>query len=185
LKENSTFAGIKVNTINVDRAGMVKAAGEKYDSYGEEWTKAYFDEKTGGFNVYHKDHKFTRAGGGGEAEKAVGEILAKKNGKQVEFLPEGWKKQPDVGFDGKTWDIKYIDNANEETIRAAIRDARKADNAIFYFTDESKYVLLNNAIEREAGRFLKGQTNKMPDIYGIDKNGLLRLIWGKQKRLNK
>jgi hypothetical protein len=132
---------------------------------GEEWTKAYFDEKTGGF-----------------AEKAVGEMLAKKNGKQVEFLPEGWKKQPDVSFDGKTWDIKYIDNANEETIRAAIRDARKADNAIFYFTLENKYLLLNKAIERETGRFLKGQISELPDIYVIDKSGLLKLIWEKTKR---
>jgi hypothetical protein len=91
-------------------------------------------------------------------------------------------EQPDIKFDGKTWDIKYINHANEETIRAAIRDARKADNAIFYFTDENKSVLLNNAIEREVGRFLKGQTNKIPDIYIIDKNGLLKLLWKKTKR---
>jgi hypothetical protein len=41
--------------------------------------------------------------------------------------------------------------------------------------------LLKNAITRERGRFLKGQTNKMPDIYEIDKKGRLKLIWGKQK----
>jgi hypothetical protein len=76
---------------------------------------------------------------------------------------------------------KLIDNANEETIRKAIRDARKADNAIFYSIDESKYTLLNNAIERESGRLLKGQVDKMPDIYSIDKNGLLKLLWEKQK----
>jgi hypothetical protein len=40
---------------------------------------------------------------------------------------------------------------------------------------------LNNAIEREAGRFLKGQTSKMPDVYDINKNGLLKLLWEKQK----
>jgi hypothetical protein len=165
---------------------IIKAAAQKYNSYSSEWKKAYFDEFSGGYNVYHKDHKFTEIGGGGKAEKIVGKMLAKHNGKQVEFLSEReWKKQPDIRFDEKTWDIKYIDNANEETIRAAIRDARKADNAIFYYTDESKYILLNNAIEREVGRFLKGQTNKIPDIYGMDKNGLLKLVWKKQKRLNK
>jgi hypothetical protein len=165
---------------------LLKEVFAKYNSYDSlTWEKAYFDEVSGGFNVYHKEHKFTEVGGGGEAEKVVGKMLAKCNGKQVEFLPEGWKKQPDVKFDGQTWDIKYIDNANEETIRAAIRDARKADNAIFYFTDESKSVLLNSAIVREAGRFLKGQINKIPDIYVIDKSGLLKLLWEKQKGLNK
>jgi hypothetical protein len=171
----------KINVI--DRTELIKDAKLKYNAYSsEDWTKAYFDKISGGFNVYHKEHKFTKTGGGGEAEIIVGKMLAKYNGKQVEFLPERWKKQPDVRFDGKTWDIKYIDHANEETVRTAIRDARKADHAIFYFTDESKSILLNNAITREVGRFLKGQTNKMPDIYGIDKNGLLKLIWGKTKR---
>ena len=151
----------------------------KYLSYGFEWEKAYFDAISGGYNVYHKDHKFTEEGKGGEVEKIVGIILAKYNGKQVEFLPERWKKQPDVKFDDQTWDIKYIENANEETIRSAIRDARKADNAIFYFLQDSKYLLLNSAIDREVGRFLKGQTNKPPDIYVIDKNGLLKLLWSK------
>ncbi|MCL1932623.1 MAG: hypothetical protein FWF53_02250 [Candidatus Azobacteroides sp.] len=158
-----------------------KAALQKYNSYDSEWEKAYFDKFSGGYNVYHKNHKFTEAGGGGEAEKIVGKMLAKYNGKQVKFLPEGWKKQPDIRFDGKTWDIKYIDHANEETIRAAIRNARKADNAIFYFTQENKYRLLTNAIEREVGRFLKGQIYKIPDIYGMDKTGLLKLLWEKQK----
>jgi len=77
--------------------------------------------------------------------------------------------------------IKYIDNANEETIRAAIRDARKADNVIFYFTRDNKYLLLAKALERETGRLLKGQINKLPDIYYIHKNGLLNLLWENKK----
>jgi hypothetical protein len=176
-----------VNTVNIiDQPKLRKAATEKYNSYGSEWEKAYFDPYSDGYNVYHKDHKFSPTGGGGKAEKVVGKMLAKYNGKQVEFLPERGKKSADTKFDNQTWDIKYIDNANEETIRAAIRDARKADNAIFYFTDENKYALLNNAVEREAGRFLKGQTSKLPDIYYMNKSGLLKLLWKKQKKgLNK
>ena len=161
-----------------------RAALRKYNSYGSEWEKAYFDKFSGGYNVYHKRHNFAKKGGGGDAEVIVGKMLAKYNGKQVEFLPEGGKKSPDIKFDEKTWDIKYIDNANEETIRTAIRDARKADNVIFYFTQEDKYALLNNAINREVGRFTKGQINKLPDIYYMDKKGLLKLIWGKQKGAN-
>jgi hypothetical protein len=69
-----------------------KAAAGKYNAYGEEWEKAYFDEYSGGYNVYHKDHKFT-ATGGGEAEIIVGKLLAKHNGKQVEFFSGRMKKK--------------------------------------------------------------------------------------------
>ena len=182
LKEIVIFAGLKVNAKHVGRAEIIKEARAKYDAYdSREWKKAYFDEISGGFNVYHRNHKFSEVGGGGEAEKIVGKMLAGNNGKQVEFLPEGWQKQPDVKFDSKTWDIKYIDHANKETIRAAIREARKADNAIFYFTNANKYVFLNNAVDREVGRFLKGQIKTLPDIYFMDKNGLLKLLWSKHK----
>jgi hypothetical protein len=45
-----------------------------------------------------------------------------------------------------------INNAREETIRKAIRDARKADNAIFYWDSSvEKLADLRNAIIREAG----------------------------------
>jgi hypothetical protein len=170
-----------MNPMNTRAQPEIKKAAGKYNSYGSDWKKAYFDEYSGGYNVYHREHQFTKTAGGGEAEKIVGKMLAKYNGKQVEFLPEGGKKSADLRFDRQTWDIKYIDHANEETIRAAIRDARKADNVIFYFTDERQCVLLNNATEREVGRFLRGQTNKIPDIYEIDKIGLLHLLWEKQK----
>jgi hypothetical protein len=175
-----------VKDINlIDRTEYIKTARAKYDAYDTNtWIKAYFDEDSGGFNVYHKEHKFTKACGGSEAEKIVGRMLAKYNDKQVEFLPEGKEKSADLMFDGHTWDIKYIDKSNEETIRAAIRDCRKAHNAIFYFTQEIKYKLLCNAITREAGRFLKGQIKTLPDIYMIDKNGILKLLWEKQKGTN-
>jgi len=71
------------------------AARAKFDSYGSDWEKAYFDEKSGGFNVYHEKHNFSKKGGGGEAEKEVGKMLA-KYGKQVEFLSETATKTPDV-----------------------------------------------------------------------------------------
>ena len=182
LKDNATFAGINVNPINTSAQSEIrKVALQKYNLYGSEWNKVYFDEYSGGFCVYHEDHKFTKAGGGGDAEKIVGKMLAKQNGKQVEFLPELEKRSADLRFDGQSWDVKFIDCANEETIRKAIRDAVKADNAIFYFTNESKYLSLISAIERESGKFLKGQTDMMPDIYYMDKSGILKLLWEKQK----
>jgi hypothetical protein len=147
----------------------------KYNAYDSQtWKKEYFDKFSGGFNVYHKDHQFTSTGGGGEAEKTVGKMLAKM-GKQVEFLPEiGFKKSPDINFDEQTWDIKYIDKANEHTIRDYISNARKANNAIFYWDKNDKFDSLCSAVDRSIGYFKsKNALVTMPDIYYINKRGIL------------
>jgi hypothetical protein len=184
LINNTKYTDIDVNRINTSvRHDIRTAAKKKFMSYNSEnWSCAYFDEFSGGYNVYHKEHQFTPAGGGGEAEKKVGKMLAKYNGKQVEFLAENGKGKsvPDIKFDNATWDIKLIDKANENTIRKYIRDARKADNAIFYFEDKNKYKELRNAIDREVGKYRKkGEIEKLPDVYYIDETWLLKLLWGK------
>ena len=180
IKDNPQYTGVKVKAMNTgERNDIRKKSKEKYQSYDEKWDRAYFDEFSGGFNVYHQEHQFTNTQGGGDAEKMVGKLLAKNNGKQVEFLPENGKGKgvPDLMFDDHTWDVKYIDNANENTIRAYIKDARKADRAIFYFTND-KFQELRSAINREVGRF-KGMNRlgELPDIYYMDKEGLLKLLW--------
>lgn len=181
IKDNSKFAGIKVNPINsAAQPEIRKAAADKYNAYGSDWEKEYFDRYSGGFNVYHKSHQFSSVKGGGNAEKTVGKMLAKYNGKQVEFLPEGGKKSADLQFDGKTWDIKFINEANENSIREAIKNARKADNVIFYWNKDDKLELLENAIHRSVGYFKsKNKIDTMPDVYYMDEGGLLKLLWEK------
>ena len=162
-----------------NREEHIKESLAKYDSYGDDWSKEYFDELSGGFCVYHKKHQFSAAGGSAEGEKTVGELLAKFSGKHIEFLPEGGKKSPDIKFDGLTWDIKTITNANEETIRTYIKDARKADNALFYWKDNDKLPLLVSAIGRSAGYFRKkDRLHEMPNVYFMDR-GVLKLLWSK------
>ena len=172
--------GIEENPINTEAGRKItQDALKKYNSYGDEWVKAYFDELSGGYNIYHQRHNFAKKGGGGDAEKIVGKMLAKYNGKRVEFLPEGNKKSPDISFDNQTWDIKYIDNASIQTIRNYIKEARKADNAIFYFTKE-RLIDLNNAVNREVGNFAKqNKIYQLPNIYYIDKDKIITLIWKK------
>ncbi|GHT53072.1 hypothetical protein AGMMS49982_15050 [Bacteroidia bacterium] len=162
-------------------ATKIGQAREKYESYESKcWTQVYFDNFSGGFNVYHKAHQFSQIGGGGDAEKIVGRMLAECNGKQVEFLPEGGRKSPDFRFDGQTWDVKFIEKANEETIRTHIRDAQKADNVIFYFGDSNKLKELISAKIREVGRQAKNNTlMKMPNIYYLDEARVLQLLWAK------
>jgi hypothetical protein len=76
---------------------------------------------------------------------------------------------------------ELIEHANEETIRKAIKDARKAQNVIFYWeSDIEKMEDLRNAVIREVGRMKKlNRLHEMPDIYYIDKLGLLRTAWKK------
>jgi hypothetical protein len=167
----------------IDRTDLLKEARLKYNAYSsEDWTKAYFDEIGGGFNVYHKGHNFSKKGGGGDAEKIVGEMLAKYNGKQVEFLPEGGSKSPDIKFDGRMWDIKYIDNANIKTIRSYIEIIRRKEcQGVFFWKKEDKIQDLKSAMESEIGKLSKlGRINEMPNIYYMNKNKILALLWGKK-----
>ena len=161
----------------------IREAWAKYSAYDERiWTKEYFDEFSGGFNVYHKKHQFATTDGGGDAEKTVGIMLAEKNAKQVEFLPEGGDMAADLWFDNQTWEIKYINNANVKTIRWYIENIRKkgATNGIFYWDKSEQKECLRAAVASEAGKMKKlGRINEMPDIYYMDKGGLLKLLWKK------
>ena len=62
MKDNANFAEISVNKINiVGRTEILKDSLLKYNSYDSKtWEKAYFDEFSGGFNVYHMEHNFQR-----------------------------------------------------------------------------------------------------------------------------
>jgi hypothetical protein len=180
IKNNAGTLKIDVKGINTQslKYNIVEASRQKFAKYDDSaWKKEYFDPHSGGYNVYHKEHQFSKVGGGGDAEMKVGRMLAKYNGKQVEFLPENGKGKgvPDFQFDGQTWDVKYIQNANVETIRKYIKDARKAENVILYGVD--KYNDALDAAKRETGRFEKsGRLDELPNMYFIDEDGLLKLI---------
>ena len=184
--------------IKKEQDSTVENAKQKYDSYDENWNKLYFNEENGGYNVSHKKHQFSRNKGereviingkkvkekskmsGGEAEKYVGRILAEKRGKQIEFLPENGKKEekPDLAFDGKTWDVKYIPLANENTIRKAIEDATKAECAIFYWDEENRLEDLKKAIERTIGKYRKkGKLNELPSVFYVNDEGEFRCLF--------
>lgn len=173
--------GKLVNGLLKEKTKYIDKGKEKYNGYDKAWTKEGFDENTGGYNVYHVKHQFSDTKGGGDAEKAVGKMLMKK-GKQVEFLPENGNKQkkPDMNFDGKTWDTKYINDANENTIRTYIKDGRKADCVIFYWDKNSKMEELKSAVGRSIGYFKKeDKIKEMPNVYYINKEGELKPIYTK------
>jgi len=128
-----------MNPINdIEQQEIRKVASEKYNSYGSDWIKAHFDEVSGGYNVYHKDHNFAKIGG--KYEKEVGVLLA-RIGKQIEFLSEkGQKtKHPDFYFDNQTWDFKSIIAYTSGSIMDSIWNGKKANNVIFYGWNKYEY----------------------------------------------
>lgn len=183
IKDNPQYT--KIGYMSPEQRARIDGKS-KFNSYDDDWNKAYLNESNGGYNVYHRSHQFadTKAEGakmsGGEAEKYVGRRLADVEAKQIEFLPENGKGKgkPDLSFDGKTWDVKYISKANENTIRKYIEDARKADCAIFYWDEGSKIEELKSALTRTIGKFKKrGTLNTLPSVYYINTNGELQCIF--------
>ncbi len=164
---------------------FVEERRKQYNNYDRKWHKLYFDEDSGGYNVAHELHQFSKSKpkdvpkSGGEAEKWLGIQLAKQ-GKAIEFLPESGVngKSGDMHFDGKVWDCKYVPLANEATIRTYFKDARKADCVIFVFEEVNRYNDIMNAINREIGNYKsQGKSiDELPDVYIFDLNGNLRLI---------
>lgn len=187
-EQKTVLSKIKPTYTFVDRA-QAKLSEVRFRAYGEDWTKAVFDSKTGGYNVYHKGHKFSRnkAKGaifsGGDAEKHVGNMLAKQ-GKHIEFLNEATPygvKCADLRFDGMTWDVKYIATTkSSRTIRKHIADARKGDCVIFLWDKEDKLSLIKDALRSEVGDKTKRNGLKsLPNVYWMDNNGKLNLLWKK------
>jgi hypothetical protein len=164
-----------VNPINTAvQPKIKKEAIQKYNSYGKEWEKAYFDRYSGGYNVYHKDHNFSTVGG--KYEKEVGKLLAKE-GKQVEFLSEKGQntKHPDIRFDNQTWDVKSVIAYTSGSIMDSIWNGKKANNVIFYFTNSVNLNILEEGYKRVYGRFAKfDKLNKMPAVYYMDENKYLK-----------
>lgn len=183
LKDNEQYWRGKEKGWKKELEEYISTSRKRYNEYlnnrNYDNNNCYFDEKTGGYYVSHIKHQFSKRGGGGDAEITVSRLLA-EHGKHVELRAEN-KDVPtaDLSFDGKTWDVKYIEKANENTIRKYIRDARKANCAIFYSGSVDKMQELHNAVNREIGWFKsRNELHSMPDIYTISGNGELVRIWG-------
>ncbi len=180
---------------------------EAFDNLGKEWKKELFDEETGGFIASHKlkAPDTPSKNGGHEAEVDVNKRLA-SHGMNILRLPDNVPtlvdeiivdgkpyrsllkyedgKETPVGYPDnymrkETWDIKYIGNANEGTIRKYIWEARKADNVIFFDGGTMKMDIIKTAALREFGKRRKMGTNHvLPNVY-YEENGILIPLWEK------
>ena len=149
---------------------MVEYNKKQYQQYDENWRRMFFEPLNGGYVVCHVEHQYTPNKGGGNAEIKVAYLLAHVSGKEVEILPENGqgKKLPDLRFDGYTWDVKKIDEANEGSIDTIIRDTKKAERIIFYWEND------NNQLERIKSIIAHRQSNAL--IYYFTPEGRLKHI---------
>ena len=86
------------------------------------------------------------------------------------MLPENGqgKSLPDLRFDGYTWDIKKIDDANDDSIDKIIRETKKAERIIFYWGKE------NIQLERVKAIMAERKCSTM--LYYFTPNGRLKHI---------
>jgi hypothetical protein len=150
LKDNVDFARISVDKINiVSRTELLKEAIKTYNSYNtNDWIKAGFDEFSGGYRVYHKEHQFDPTIGKfgiprGDYEKNASKVLS-KYGMNVVLNSEKTEFEKRV-FDGllnnTPFDIKGIEGKSERIIKDKISEASKqgAKTVVLYFHEKDMF----------------------------------------------
>ena len=189
-------------------AAIVRSWLEYRSLSNREWRKDYFSWATGGYVATHrlKARDNTQLAGI-KAEVSTCQLLA-DIGKKVLRLPENIADKidiikidgkpyrdllkfkpnenkprgyPDAYFDGQTWDFKTSTYQNEDSLRQAIKNGRKAENLVFVSFNEpiSNLAAVKTAIGREYGSRVKDDTWKeLPDILYLYEYQLIK-IWCK------
>jgi hypothetical protein len=148
LKDNATFAGLKVKNINLtNKTEFLKAAFTKYNAYDTNvWTKACFDEKTGGYVVVDKQRiEHSKASKNEKAkfdkEQAMAMVFA-KNGYKIEMLKEiPGVSSPDVAINGMKADLKRVSShKNIENYAKKATRKQGAEVVLFQFDNETEAI---------------------------------------------
>ena len=169
-----------------NRTEYIEEARARFNSYHtDEWEKSYFDEYSGGYCVYHKEHKFDPKKGKfgisrGEYEKRASEILA-KHGMRVVLGPEpsgDENKKADGFLNGRVFDIKSRENIfeNSDKVKRKISEAskQKAEIIVFYFHDKNMFD--KDIIIEGYGKYLKNSKSKrIQKVYCVVEKRLYRM----------
>ena len=175
-----------------DRAEYIKSSKAKFDLYdSDDWIKdgfpelhiSGFDEQTGGFVAYHREHNFDPTIGKfgiarGDYEKRSSGVLA-KYGMRVELFSEKKdennprNKKPDGLLNGWIFDIKGIEGIGNENILKDMKDASKkgAESIVLYFHDDSMFS--ESQIRESYRTYLRNsQSKRIQHVYYIIKDKL-------------
>ena len=131
------------------RTELLKEAVKKYNSYNtNDWIKAGFDEFSGGYRVYHKEHQFDPTIGKfgiprGDYEKNASKVLSKYGMSVVlhSEKPEYETKIPDGLLNGIMFDIKGIEGKSSRIVKDKIFEASKqgAEIVVLYYHDKNLF----------------------------------------------
>ena len=153
----------------IDRAKYINDARAIYDSYDNDvWIKAFFDDHSGGFWLYHKEHKFDPTIGEfdiprGKYEKIAAELLA-KYGMWVVLDSEKQKtddeKMKDGFLNGIPFDIKGIEGTGKNNIINNLKEANKkrVETIVLYYHDKNMFD--ENQIRESYQTYMRNSKNK-------------------------
>ena len=145
LKDNATFAGLKINGINrVDKTEHLKEALSKYNSYDEKiWRRDYFNKENGGYLTVDRERiEHSKISKNEKAkfykEHAMSMVFA-QNGYTVEMLKErpGFSSS-DITIDGIKAELKKTTSHNNILNYAKKATGKQgAEMVLFEFATET------------------------------------------------
>ena len=155
----------------------IKAAKALFDSYDENvWDKAYFDEHSGGYAVFHKDHKFDPTIGvfdipRGDYEKIASEILV-KYGMCVELDSERQhsdeEKMKDGFLNGIPFEIKGMEGNGKNNIINNLKEANKKNVELIVLYYHDKDLFSERQIHESYKSYLRNSKSKrIKQVYYI------------------
>jgi len=117
----------------MNKGDNIKNARIKFDSYGGDWIKPNdgFNDRSGGYVVIHKGHKFDVETG--EYEIKTADILS-DNGYMVEMMDESDFKKPqyDINVNGFPTEIKVMNGFRNIHKRAEDASYQGAKRIVYY-----------------------------------------------------
>ena len=121
----------------VETLEIREAAIQKYNSYGSEWEKIYFDEFSAGYAVQHKGHKLDPDTG--RFELRTVELLAMR-GYSVEMMDESNFKEPqyDIKVNGIPTEIKVMNGFRNIHKRAEKASEQGASRIVYYINFDNE-----------------------------------------------
>jgi hypothetical protein len=152
----------------VNRTELLKEIKEKYDSYStDDWIKVGFDEFSGGYFVYHKEHRFDPTIGKfgiprGDYEMNSAKVLMTYGMAVVlnsEISKEGIKT-PDGLLNGLLFDIKGIESGSIKNIKKRISEASKqgVETVVLYYHDTALFN--KESVRNSYGKYLANSKSK-------------------------
>ena len=173
------ICGVFQNEMDMTKeAEYIRKARDEYDAYsGTEWTKVGFDEHSGGYWIYHKEHRFDPTLGifgipRGDYERISSEALMNYGMRIVlgseEQDGKDWEKKPDGLLNEKIFEIKGVEGTGKENILKDIKDASKKGAEIVVFYYHKKSLFNDNLIRENYHSYLRNSKSKrVQQIYYI------------------